>query len=125
MKRSERLRGSKSFKRVRSSSKHETGELIRCTYQVEMSDIVGMSVGFVVAGGASTAVQRNRLKRLMKEAFRAERPTLLKPLQLHKASGLLLFTFKGRKDTLPHQTKFGDVQRDITKLTRVVASTFV
>lgn len=67
------LRGRILFKRVAQEGKRIHGRFIRCAYLLEPDAKVGVQVGFKVFARTMNAVRRNRVRRLMREAFEQER----------------------------------------------------
>jgi ribonuclease P protein component len=65
-----------------------------CYFQPDPSNGFSLRVGFAVPSRVYDAVRRNRLKRLMREAFRIQRGSLLSALQQAKISISLVFVFK-------------------------------
>ena len=121
MKGAKRLRGRGVFHRLRGSGKQESADSIICFFVSEANESATLNVGFAVSGSHTTAVQRNRIKRLMREAFNQESSTLQALLQAHTKQGALLFIFKENKSHPLGEVRFRDVHSDITKLARAVA----
>ncbi|MGB2957437.1 MAG: ribonuclease P protein component, partial [Bacteroidota bacterium] len=92
MKREQTLRGRTAFEKVFRGGRRFDGRLVRCYALVESGSRV--RAGFVVPRRKLNAVQRNRVKRLMREAFMWEQGILADRLQRSELSASLLFIFR-------------------------------
>jgi ribonuclease P protein component len=70
------LRGYQSFSTVLSTGRSLKAGSVRCFYAVDEGPKAGLRVGFSVSRRVYKAVARNRLRRLMKEAYRVNRQAL-------------------------------------------------
>lgn len=116
------LRGRGAFHHLRNSGRLERGNLVSCFFKTQPNQATVLSTGFAVSGDRRTAVQRNRIKRLMKEAFRLESSVLQSHLRSRKKQVALLFVFKTSKNRSLYQVRFNDVRIDIARMIRVVTS---
>ncbi|MBI5852467.1 MAG: ribonuclease P protein component [Planctomycetes bacterium] len=71
--RTARLRSQREFRRVYGRGVRAHGKLL---IAVGLRTLAGFRLGLAVSREHGTAVRRNKLKRILREAFRLERPTL-------------------------------------------------
>ncbi|MCC6397214.1 MAG: ribonuclease P protein component [Bacteroidetes bacterium] len=98
MRREGTLRGHESFDRVFSEGRRVAGTLIHCMYLLEASDQPSLRAGYAVSHAKYHAVRRNRLRRLMREAFRLESHPLRQAVVHHRVSADLVFLFRPKSD---------------------------
>ena len=76
------LRGRKNFKRLFEQDAHTCrNTLVNLRYQIVDLDSFGCLMGFIVKKSLGKANKRNRMKRLLKEAYRLHQHMLTQPLQ--------------------------------------------
>jgi RNase P protein component len=75
------------------------GVLVRCVAKVERAPVPELRVGYAVSSKAYSAVWRNRLRRLMREAVAVHRERLEKALQRGGMSASVVFSFNQRAGT--------------------------
>lgn len=112
------LRGYGAFRRVFALGQRVDGTLVRCAVLVEMSAQTGLRVGYAVSSRAHNAVRRNRLRRLMREAFARERGLLLEEVGEKGRSLSLVFSFKGGPGVDIRRLKLPVVHADIAGICR-------
>ena len=122
MRKKETLRGRDLFSRLYASGRRADGELIRCLFLLENASAVELLAGFAVPRRTCNAARRNRLRRLMREAFRQEREALRASLQDSRCSARILFVYRGKRDIPVDRVKFLAVRGDVAKLCRAVMS---
>lgn len=122
MSKKETLRGRDIFSKLYASGRRVDGELIRCLFLLENVPGPALLTGFAVSRRTCNAVRRNRLRRLMREAYRRERDILWSALQTSRCSASVLFVFKGKRDLPVERVTFSLVHRDIARLCRGLAS---
>ena len=93
---------------------------MQCSSQVLASDSPGISVGFLVPRRTHSAVRRNRLKRLMREAFRKEQDVLFDVVKEKRLHASILFFFSGKKNRNANLIRFKEVHEDVAKFVRLV-----
>lgn len=74
LRKSEILRGYRAFSRVIGEGRSSARPPVRLFVRVDPTLGSSLKVGFSVSRSVRTAVQRNRFKRLLREAFRLNRP---------------------------------------------------
>jgi len=76
------LRGRKNFKRLFEHDAHTCrNTFVNLRYQIVDDDSFGCLLGFIVKKSLGKANIRNRMKRLLKEAYRLHQHMLVQPLQ--------------------------------------------
>lgn len=83
-------------------------------------------VGFSVSKRLfKRAVQRNRLKRLMREAYRLEKPEFYSKIELNDGNKVaLMIVFIGR-ELLPYHRVEGAMKRGLSKIARLTNPTII
>ena len=122
MRKKETLRGRDIFSRLYASGRRADGELIRCLFLLEKASTAELLTGFAVPRRTCNAARRNRLRRLMREAFRQEREALRAALQASQCSARILFVFRGKRDLPVERMKLSSVRKDMGSLCRAVMS---
>ena len=75
-----------------------------------------LRVAFAVPARAMPAVRRNRVRRLMREAVRAELRGLQERLSGARASMDGVFVYRPRERTDPRRLSLGDVRGDVGRI---------
>ena len=123
MGKSETLRGQGAFDALFASGLRTNALLFRCLYKFECAPPGTVRVGFLVPRNSGSAVRRNRLRRLMREAFRREQDGFLEALHEAGRSVALAFVFRGSSAEGPFH--LDTVHRDIQQLCRSVLASAV
>ena len=114
------LRGRGAFDRVFSSGKRLDGTLLQCIYTIQAGE--GIKAGFAVSSRHFGAVRRNRLRRLMREAFSLEKGGLIPLLAQRRLSASIVFTFRLRKEAQADFLKLEPVRKDMAALCRGIGA---
>jgi ribonuclease P protein component len=113
------LRGFGSFTRVITHGKTYERKPIKAFVYSSPSKQTGLHIGFAVTRGIRKATQRNLVKRLMREAFRARKRDFFK----HINSGILVeivFLYNGNIK-LPHKkVQFAPINQALINLSSVI-----
>ncbi len=113
MKKKEILRGRILFKRVAQEGKRIQGRLVRCAYLLESGGTVRVQVGFKVFARSMNAVRRNRVRRLMREAFACERRHVDAALEQTGFSVRMILFFKGADELDVRKMRLQQMQEDV------------
>jgi ribonuclease P protein component len=101
LKKREILRGYQSFSRIISEGQSLQKGAVRCFFKTEVEERGVLSVGFSVSRSVQNAVERNRARRWMKEAYRRNKAVLTDPdASSHNISLVFMMRVRGR---LPRQ----------------------
>ncbi|MBX2990770.1 MAG: ribonuclease P protein component [Bacteroidetes bacterium] len=122
MKKSEILRGRTLFKRIAQSGNRLDGRLFRCSYLLLHQCDEPFQVAFRVPSRNLNAVRRNRLKRLMREAFLAERGNLDSSLAKSNTRLGMTISYKGSKGISVERVSLSQVRSDIGKFVHFITS---
>jgi len=91
------LRGHGVIEQMYTRGRRLDAELVRCIYLFVPEASPSAQVAFTAPSHVFNAVRRNRLKRLMREAFAREWHALQEDLEHASVSASLLFIFKAKK----------------------------
>lgn len=116
MKRWDSLRGHGVINQLYAQGNRLDAELVRCVYTFARGVSPGVRVAFAVPSKTFNAVRRNRLKRLMREAFAREWQILHRDSEQARISASLLFIVKGRKRILSTRTTLDSIHQSIASL---------
>jgi ribonuclease P protein component len=84
------LSGFKAFTKVITCGKRFENKPIKAFVSSFISDKPQICVGYAVSRGISKAVHRNRIKRLMRESFRANKEDFVKQMSSEKTLEIVL-----------------------------------
>jgi ribonuclease P protein component len=93
---------------------------MRCFFRFEEGAGAGLRAGFSVSGRLFGAVMRNRLKRLMRAAFDAERDVI----DARRTGGRLtvVFVFRGSRDKSAERLGMNDIRQEMAGFCRRIAT---
>jgi ribonuclease P protein component len=113
VKKSQTLGGRNSFRDVLLSGTRCEGSVLRCSFVVHHQTDFSLLIGFHVSARKWSAVRRNHLKRLMREAFRHVSADLSMALEQKHAAVSLVCSFKGSSDLPVRNVSLPYVRRDM------------
>ena len=123
--RSEILRGRNSFREAFNLGRKIDSKFLRCYVFGKPAESAGtasrMIVGFVVSRSLKRAVDRNHLKRLMRESYRRNKETLLRKTEDFRINLELVFVYSPDKSTKTRLPSFSDIENDIRTILRAIA----
>jgi ribonuclease P protein component len=120
LKRNEVLRGRKNFDLLFKRGERRSGSTIRClVLRAPEGEPVRVTAGFAVPKAVRRAVDRNRIKRFMRESYRLHKH-LLAPGSLG-AGIVILFLYARGKNSPEGLPSYHDVERDMIELLRYLA----
>jgi len=127
LKKSEILRGKKNFSIIFTQGRKTEGRYVRGLFVtgVPLSGSVHPScvVGFAVAQKVRRAVDRNKLKRLLRESYRRNKSILHPIIGKSPAPLALVFLFTKGATHVSELPTFDDIERDVKKiLSEIVTS---
>ncbi|HTP13280.1 MAG TPA: ribonuclease P protein component [Bacteroidota bacterium] len=113
---SQTLRGRGAFEAVFARGRRTHAVHVRCIFVLKAGDGQCLTVGFAVPKKAGNAVKRNRMKRLMREAYWREERAFADSLRRLHLSATMIFVFKPPQESPVTAIRFADVHRDISRL---------
>ena len=123
MGKSETLRGRGAFDALFAAGLRANASLIRCLYRFGEASPGSVQVGFAVPRKSGTAVRRNRVRRLMREAYRKEDAGFRGGLSEAGRSASLVFVYRGTPERARGPLGLEDVHRDVRQLCHSVLAT--
>lgn len=120
LQKNEILRGEKQFQHVISEGTNFRAGSIKCHYMINSYNDINsrpvLRAGFSVPRRVSgKAVDRNRVKRIMREAYRVHKPALSEIVHRQRCTLDMIFVFRGPTTTKPRYLKYRDVEEDIIR----------
>lgn len=117
LKNSEILKNKKRFQEVFKQGERFRGRIIECIFLLhkprDEQNQVRVKVGFTVPRTIRKAVDRNRIKRLMRESYRLNKNILLNSAQSFSSSLELLFLYKPTSHTPLSLPSYTAVESDV------------
>ncbi len=118
------LRGRESFRHVFEHGSKIEGDFLRCLIATVSEPTAGpgkeILVGFVVSRSIRRAVERNRLKRLMRESFRLNRNILGAPGNTPRKRLNLVFMYVPNKKKSTNNITYQEIEKDMRQLLTLV-----
>ncbi len=119
------LRGRKSFDLLFKRGERFSGTAIRCLVVRTTADAKAAApsviVGFAVPKSVKRAVDRNRIKRFLRESYRLNAHLLTQ--EQRKRGATILFLLSHKKGSLEGLPSYHDVEQDMKHLLQLVSGT--
>jgi ribonuclease P protein component len=115
----ENLRGFGTFTRVIVRGKRYEKQPIKAFVCSFPSTKTLLYVGYAVTKKVKTAAERNRIKRLMREAFRANKTSFMKQINAETRTEIV-FMFNGNKEIAPTMVRFESVVQAFSDLCSMI-----
>ena len=115
----ESLSGFGTFTRVITRGKRHEKQSIKAFVFSSLSKRTSLHVGYAVSKKIRAAAHRNRLKRLMREAFLANKADFIKQL----SSGTLIeivFMYNGNTELTPTMVRFSSVTQALSAICSMI-----
>ncbi len=116
------LRGRGAFQRVFDGGRRLDGRLVGCIYSVCSETPGAVRAGFVVSSKHLNAVRRNRVRRLLREAFRRSSHDLGPATEEAGRSVELVLVYRPRQRTETDRLTLHDVLPDVASACRTIAA---
>ena len=115
------LKGFGTFTRVIARGKRYEKQPIKAFVLLSLSRKTSLHVGYTVTKKIRTAAHRNRIKRLMREAFLTKKADFTRKLN----SGILaeiVFMYNGNNEIAPTMVRFSSITQSLSALCSVIFS---
>ncbi|TLY31369.1 MAG: hypothetical protein E6K56_05000 [Ignavibacteria bacterium] len=123
--RSEILRGRNNFQLVFKQGRKFEGTYLRCLFltdeRLKFRGGARKAVGFTAPGALKRAVDRNRLKRLAREAYRLNKEIILPRVQSSARPLALIFVYSTKVARSPRFPTFSEIEQDMKRILQSVA----
>ena len=122
---SERIKKKREFELVFSSGKKiycNSNKIKAVYYVVKKPGVTGLKVGFAVHGKSGTAVWRNRIKRLLRQAFRLNKQTVLTHCLKTGILLFLVFSTHSLNKKKSNRVSYDSIERDVVELMEKIKS---
>ena len=115
----ESLSGFGAFTRVITRGKRYEKQPIKAFVLSSLSKRTSLHVGYAISKKIRTAAHRNRLKRLMREAFLAEKADLIKQLSFGTLVEIV-FMYNGNIEITPTMVRFSTIAQALSALCSMI-----
>jgi ribonuclease P protein component len=113
--RKQRLRGYGSFTRIMAGGVSVAAGPLRCFVLSKASSDPTVMAGFAVTKSVRGSVHRNRVRRLMREAYRTHKESLLEVVQQMSLSVQLVILYAGPPPSAPGRLHRRDIDKPMTE----------
>lgn len=122
LRRSEILRGKKVIEFILKNGYKIEGKFVRCYIAKELPGIFNKILfGAFTSRSISRAVDRNRLRRLIRESFRINKLMLSTDIKNRQCSAAFLFIYKQQKAPYTKKLKLIEIQNDMVKIFKKIS----
>jgi ribonuclease P protein component len=122
--RSERVRKKKEFDSVYKKGKTITSSdlLLKSIFTIEQSEVeAGVQIAAAISKKAGKAVWRNRVKRLIKEAYRLNKNIILQVAQKKRLKLLIIFTLFKLNEQSNNNLKLSDISPGVIEIIKKIS----
>jgi ribonuclease P protein component len=116
------LHGHDAFATILSEGKSVFDPPLRVFYVVQSGRVPFVRIGFAVSRRYRSAVDRNRLKRLMREAYRLTSKDFVESAKAGNKAVDMIFLFVTYKKNQAAAVRLNDVKKSVEALTRQILS---
>jgi len=120
LKKSEILRGNSTVEHLLQNCKKFEGKILRCYVTTKPREVrrftPGVAVAFAVKKSLKRAVDRNYVRRRMREAYRLNKQLLLSQVQDSDPQIQILFVYSSPKSKEPQLPSYAGIRDDIIML---------
>jgi RNase P protein component len=116
------LGGGKTFRALRATGKVHNGEILKFFFECRKAEADG-GLGVMVNKRFGTAVQRNRIKRRIREAYRTGLRGYLKQTPYLSTNISTVVLYKGVRGKPERSASFAEIQADVHRFITAIQST--
>jgi len=122
MKKGERLRGRGVFTSLYESGRSLQGELLRCFVRIDAGAGAPIRAGFSVSSRSFNAVRRNRVRRILRAAYDAEKTNLTRAAVTAERRVSMLVVYRGRSGLAVERLRLADVRPDMATFSQKISA---